>query len=78
MPLITIIGLIYSIGLIKKLKFIGIGVTAFWILEFLFRDFGMYGFPAINILMSKIIFLVSTCILSIACLRLLHKQGGEV
>lgn len=64
---LIICGIILSINQIKRNKVLGVGFLMFLLLEFLFRDFGLYGIPIVSSSVSKFIFMLSTVLLCILC-----------
>lgn len=75
--LILIIGVLVSLSLLKRYKWVAVGLALFWSLELMFRDFGIYGFPMVSSFFSKVIFLIATIFLCISGEKMLYLIGDD-
>lgn len=73
--LLILFGIILVCGFIKQDRLAATGVIVFWILELLFRDFGIFRFS--NDLTVKTSFFAATIILGFSMIRLIKRNGDE-
>ncbi len=74
--IILLIGLVFALLMIRKHKFMGVGLSIFFLLELLFRDFGLWS-SSLNLIWQKLLFLIATLVLCISLGNILSGSGDE-